>query len=104
MPYQLGLGQVWQGSVLGPSIEKAAESNGISTQTWLLGSFLIIMFFVLGFVSVLLGGASAIPIIAIPIFIGGIKIGVVDMGIGVSICALCFILSMYLLIHRRAAV
>lgn len=102
--YQEGLMQVWLNSILGPDIQASANSVGINTDLWLFGTFAIISMFALGFITVKLENPGFAPLIFIPIFVGGIKIGVVPMDLGVGVCAILFILSMYLLIHRRAAV
>jgi hypothetical protein len=102
--YQQSLSQVWTNSILGPDITAAARSLGIGADLWLFGTFAVIAVIVLAFLAYRLQNPAPIPLIFIPIFIGGIRIGVVPMDLGVGVCAVLFITSMYLLIHRRAAI
>jgi hypothetical protein len=104
LTYQQSLLQQWINSILGPSITAAATSQGISTDLWLFGVFMIISVITLGYLAAKTESPQSVPLMFIPIFVGGIKIGVVSMDIGVAACAILFIASMYLLIPRRVAV
>jgi len=102
--YQESLMQTWKNSVLGPSIKSASEQLGIGEDLWLLIAFVVIATTGLALLSYKLSAPQFVPMLFIPVLIGAIKIGVVSMSIGVTVCALLFIFSMYLFIHRRAAV
>jgi hypothetical protein len=102
--YQASLQGVWTSSIIGPDIAQTAAAEGINSQEYLFGIFLIISICFLAFVAIKIETPGAVPLLFIPVFVGGIKIGVVPMDLGVGACAILFIISMYFLVYRRAAV
>jgi hypothetical protein len=89
---------------VGASIQNAASSMGMTTDTYMFLIFIVIMSFVMAVAAAALGGPQFIPILFIPVFVGCIKVGVVPMNLGVGVCAVLFIISMFFLIYRRANV
>ena len=89
---------------VGVSIKNAASSMGMTPDQLIFMYFLSIMAVVMSITAAVLGGAQFIPLLFIPIFVGGMRIGVVPMALGVGLTAILFIISMFLLIHRRASV
>lgn len=102
--YSQNLMQTWINSILGPNIIASSASMGLTTDEWIFGAFLIISVCALAFMAFKLESPQFVPLLFIPMFVIGIKIGAVPMNLGVGACAILFIICMYLLIHRRAAV
>ncbi|MEM3426773.1 MAG: hypothetical protein QW212_00735 [Nitrososphaerales archaeon] len=102
--YQESLMSTWEDSVLGPSIKSAADSLGVGVDLWLLIMFVLVSTAGLALLAYKLEAPQMVPMLFIPVLVGGIKIGVISMSVGVAVCALLFIVSMYFLFHRRAAV
>lgn len=89
---------------VGVAIQNASNSMGMTTDQYLMVIFLGIMAVVMSITAATLGGSQFIPLLFTPILVGCIKIGVVPMAVGVGLCAILVIISLYLLIHRRAPV
>lgn len=89
---------------IGVDISRAASSMGMSVDQYMFLAFMVVMVIVMSMTAAAFGGAQFIPLLFIPIFVGCTKIGVIPMQVTVGVCAGLFIITMFLLIHRRATV
>ena len=88
----------------GVSIKQAASSMGMTNDQYLFMTFLIVITIVMMVAAAAMGGPQFIPLLLIPLVDGCTKIGVIPMSLTIGATAVLFIISMFFLIHRRAAV